>query len=129
MPRTAIVLALGLAGCAGAPLHVSSPPPALYADAMAEAVGGYELEVQAVARGQQTAPRHGWRARYDERIEAALRARGLTPEGLGALARREPRFYFTQQALFAERLRRANELASREPHASRTNATSGVKTR
>lgn len=90
-----MALALLVLGCA-APRAVSPLPR--YASAMEEAVGRYEIEARTAPVG---------RDRFDAILADTLRARGLSPEDYAALAERSPRFYFTQQALYAGRLERA----------------------
>lgn len=102
-----LVAAFGLlvVGCAAtAQPHVAHAPSeaeplALYAQALEESVDRYEVEARSGA--SSAAP-----ARFDDLLDVSLRQRGLSIEGLRALAREQPRFFFTQQALYATRLER-----------------------
>lgn len=111
MQHRHIVAALGLlvVGCAAsvrpAVAHVPSAPLALYAEALEESVDRYEVEARGAASPE----------RFDDLLDASLRQRGLNLEGLRALAREHPRFFFTQQALYATRLERLGARVSSGP--------------
>ena len=113
--KTQYLLLAVLTGCAGQPLPTSRPltsPLPLYAAALEEAVEHYEAEVVQAASHPAVIPDRSISIdRYAELLEASFNARGLTTAGYRRLARQRPRFYFTQNALYAERLARLEAIA------------------
>jgi hypothetical protein len=103
-----LVLIVLVAGCAVPRATVTRPidPLAPYAIAVEEAVDRYDQEVQ-VAVSRHAAPAEPYSMLLDESLEA----HGLSRQAFDALAETQPRFYFTQQALYALRLQRLGEIA------------------
>ena len=103
-----LVLVALVAGCAAPRATLARPidPLAPYAMAVEEAVERYDREVQ-LAVSRHAAPED----RYSELLDASLEAHGVSRQAFDALARTQPSFYFTQQALYALRLHRLAEIA------------------
>jgi len=103
-PRLApLLVSLVIVACAPLPTTIPTArhdPLDAYASAVEESVSRYENEVVVATRVARTlAP-----SRYEQLLAAALRRRGLTLDRFRALARTAPRFYATQEALYAVRL-------------------------
>lgn len=114
LPRLSALLALGMlaASCARpAPTMPTAQrdPFDAYASAVEESVWRFEIESDRAVRGSHPLPV----GRYEQILRATLRSRGLTLEQFRALGRTAPRFYFTQQALYALRLEAAENRAER----------------
>ncbi len=108
---TPLIVSLVLVACAQPASTLPSAhrdPLDAYASAVEESVSRYEIEAELAARSNRPlAP-----GRYEALLRSALASRGLTLDELRALARSQPRFYFTQQALYALRLDGADARAS-----------------
>ncbi len=111
LSRFAVVLACALVtGCAhSAPPHVQRDPYDAYASAVEESVWLYERESDRAVRGMHPLAS----GRYEQLLRECLAERGLTLAQFRALGRTAPRFYFTQQALYALRLEAAEARAER----------------
>ncbi|MFO0681132.1 MAG: hypothetical protein U0234_03730 [Sandaracinus sp.] len=113
LPRLAVVLvscAL-VAACAhtAPPPRVQRDPYDAYASAVEESVWLYERESDQAVRGMHPLAS----GRYEQLLRDCLAERGLTLDQFRALGRTAPRFYFTQQALYALRLEAAEARAVR----------------